>query len=176
MRLTLSVILLLLTQVAGAQSTQLRADKSKSYIKYFAKHAVHAWTGISKDVSCVVQLGPKGEVEKVAATSKLKSFDSDNSNRDSHMLEVTDALTYPNINFYSTYINRKDGEYTVRGVLAFHGVEKNVEFKMKEETNGKERTFKGEFIFLLEDFSIERPTLFLVKTDNEVKVELFMVF
>jgi hypothetical protein len=28
----------------------------------------------------------------------------------------------------------------------------------------------GRFIFLLEDFGIERPTLMLVKTDNEVEV------
>lgn len=176
MRHIMLMVLLLLQLSALAQSTQLRADKSKSYIKYFARHAVHAWTGISKDVSCVVQLGAKGEIEKVAATSKLKAFDSENSNRDSHMLEVTDALTHPNINFYSTSIIKKEGEYTVRGVLAFHGVEKNIEFRMKEESHGKERRFRGEFNFLLEDFSVERPTLFLVKTDNEMKVELFIVF
>ncbi len=176
MKHILFLALLFIQLGAAGQSVQWRADKTKSYIKYYAKHAVHAWTGISKDVSCVVQVSGKGEVEKVAATSKLKSFDSENSNRDSHMLEITDALTYPNINFYSTSIIKRDAEYTVRGVLAFHGVEKNIEFKMKEETAGKERRFRGEFNFLLEDFSVERPTLFLVRTDNEVKVELFIVF
>ncbi len=176
MRQILFLVLLLQQLGVEAQSTQLRADKSRSYIKYYMKHAVHAWTGISKDVSCVIQVGPKGEIEKVAATSKLKSFDSDNSNRDSHMLEVTDALTHPNINFYSTSIIKRDTAYIVRGVLSFHGVDKNIEFNMKEEASGKERRFTGQFIFLLEDFAIERPTLFLVKTDNEVKVELFMAF
>jgi polyisoprenoid-binding protein YceI len=170
------MVLLLLQLAVAAQSTQLRADKTKSYIKYYAKHAVHAWTGISKEVNCVVQVGSKGEIEKVAATAKLKSFDSENSNRDSHMLEITDALTYPSINFYSTSIVKREGEYSVRGVLAFHGKEKNIEFKMKEDSSGKERKFKGEFNFLLEEFDVERPTLFLVRTDNEVRVELFVVF
>jgi polyisoprenoid-binding protein YceI len=170
------MVLLLLQLAADAQSTQVRSDKSKSYIKYYMKHAVHAWTGTSKDVSCVMQVGTKGDIEKVAATAKLKSFDSENSNRDSHMLEVTDALTHPNISFYSTSVVKKEGEYTVRGVLAFHGVEKNIEFKMKEEVTGKERKFSGQFIFLLEDYAIERPSFLMVKTDNEVKVELFIVF
>jgi polyisoprenoid-binding protein YceI len=92
------------------------------------------------------------------------------------MLEVTDALTHPNINFYSTSVIKKDSEYVVRGVLAFHGIEKNMEFTLKEDVNGKDRKFTGDFIFLLEDYAIERPTLFLVKTNNEVKVELFIVF
>jgi polyisoprenoid-binding protein YceI len=173
----ITLMVLLLFQLAvEAQPLQLRADKTKSYIKYYMKHAVHAWTGMSKEVSCVMQVNAKGEVEKVAATSKLKSFDSENSNRDSHMLEVTDALTHPSINFYSTSVTKKEGEYVVRGVLAFHGVEKNIEFKLKEDVNGKDRIFTGNFIFLLEDYAIERPTLFLVKTNNEVKVELFIVF
>lgn len=176
MRHVMFMVLLLLQLGAAAQSTQLRADKTKSYIRYHMKHAVHAWTGTSKEVSCVMQVNGKGEIEKVAATSKLKAFDSQNSNRDSHMLEVTDALTHPNISFYSTGVTKKESEYTVRGVLAFHGVEKNIEFKLKEEASGKERKFTGEFVILLEDYAVERPTLFLVKTDNEVKVDLFIVF
>jgi len=173
----ITLMVFLLFQLAvEAQPLQLRADKTKSYIKYYMKHAVHAWTGMSKEVSCVMQVNAKGEVEKVAASSKLKSFDSGNSNRDSHMLEVTDALTHPNINFYSTSVIKKDSEYVVRGVLAFHGIEKNMEFTLKEDVNGKDRKFTGDFIFLLEDYAIERPTLFLVKTNNEVKVELFIVF
>jgi hypothetical protein len=34
----------------------------------------------------------------------------------------------------------------------------------------------GRFIFLLEDFRIVRPTLMLVKTDNEVTVDFEFVF
>jgi polyisoprenoid-binding protein YceI len=168
---------LLLHLGTRAQAVQLKADRAKSYIRYHMKHAVHSWTGISKDLGCVVQLNDKDEIEKVAATVKVKSFDSDNSNRDSHMLEVTDALTYPSISFYSTSITKNSpASYTVKGVLNFHGVDRPIVFEVAEERSGKERKLKGGFMFLLEDHKIERPSLFMVKTDNEVKVELFVVF
>lgn len=176
MRNLVFILFLLLHLGTRAQAVQLKADRTKSYIKYYMKHAVHAWSGISKDLGCVVQLNGKDEIEKVAATVKVKSFDSDNSNRDSHMLEVTDALTYPSISFYSTSVTRSGSSYAVKGVLSFHGVDRPIAFEMTEERSGKERKLKGGFSFLLEDHLIERPSLFMVKTDNEVKVELFVVF
>jgi polyisoprenoid-binding protein YceI len=176
MKNLLAVIFLLLHLGTRAQAVQLKADRAKSYIKYEMKHAVHSWTGISKDLGCVIQLNAKDEIEKVAATVKVKSFDSDNSNRDSHMLEVTDALTYPSISFYSTSVTRNANVYQVKGILSFHGVDRAIAFDMAEERSGKALTLKGSFKILLEDYLIERPTLLMVKTDNEVKLELFVVF
>jgi polyisoprenoid-binding protein YceI len=176
MKNLLAIIFLLLHLGTRAQAVQLKADRAKSYIKYEMKHAVHSWTGISKDLGCVVQVNAKDEIEKVAATVKVKSFDSDNSNRDSHMLEVTDALTYPSISFYSTSVIRNANVYQVKGILSFHGVDRAITFDMTEERSGNARTLKGAFKFLLEDYLIERPSLLMVKTDNEVKVELFVVF
>jgi polyisoprenoid-binding protein YceI len=92
------------------------------------------------------------------------------------MLEVTDALTYPSISFYSTSVIRSATGYQVKGILSFHGVDRAIAFDMAEERSGKGRTLKGTFKILLEDYLIERPTLLMVKTDNEVKLELFVVF
>lgn len=159
-----------------AQSGQLRADKSKSFIRYGMKHALHAWTGESKDLNCVAETGADGRIVKVAATVKVRSFDSKNSNRDAHMLEVTDDLTYPNISFYSTSITPTDNAYRVKGILSFHGVQKPIEIEVLEERSSKGRTISAQFTLLLEDFKIERPSLFMVKTDNELKITLQAVF
>lgn len=160
---------------AKAQQS-LRADKASSTITYHMKHALHAWTGVSKDVNCIIQLNDQGYIEKVAATAKVKSFDSKNSNRDSHMLEVTDALSFPNVSFYSTSVTKQGDEYEVKGVLNFHGIERPLNLKVNEKTDGKRRTVSGSFIMLLEDHKVDRPTLFMVKTDNEVRIELLFVF
>lgn len=140
------------------------------------KHALHSWSGISKDVNCLIQLNAADEIEKVAATVKVSSFDSDNSNRDSHMLEVTDALKYPSITFVSTALEKTAQGYSVKGNLNFHGVEKPVELQMNETREGAQRRLSGSFIFLLEDYKIVRPSLMMMKTDNEVKVELSFLF
>jgi polyisoprenoid-binding protein YceI len=155
---------------------QLRADKTKSTITYYMKHALHAWTGVSREVNCIAETDAAGNVTKVAATAKVKSFDSKNSNRDAHMLEVTDALTHPNISFYSKSVSYKDGVCRVSGVLSFHGVERPMDIEAREERVDGRRRFRSSFVFLLEDFKIERPSLFMVKTDNEVKVELDFLF
>ena len=161
-------------RLAAQQS--LKSDKTKSSITYFMKHALHAFSGTSKDVSCIIQLNSQGDIEKVAATAKVKSFDSQNSNRDSHMMETTDALTYPSVSFYSTSMTKSANGYAVKGVLNFHGVEKPISMEAKETRTGSQRTVTGNFIFLLEDYKVERPTLFMVKTENEVKIEFLFAF
>jgi polyisoprenoid-binding protein YceI len=106
----------------------------------------------------------------------VKSFDSQNSNRDAHMLEVTDALTHPNITFSSTTVTPESNGYLVKGNLSFHGVTKPFEARVTEAQKNGRRMISGRFIFLLEDFGIERPTLMLVKTDNEVEVSFEFYF
>lgn len=175
MRLATLVALLLWSTATIAQG-QLRADRGKSTITYFMKHALHAWTGVSREVNCIAETDAAGVLTRVAATAKVKSFDSKNSNRDAHMLEVTDALTHPNVSFYSRSVSLNNGVYKVSGMLSFHGVEKPMEIDVRESREGERRRFRSSFVFLLEDFKIVRPTLFMVKTDNEVKVELDFQF
>ena len=159
-----------------AQTKQIRADKSLSSITYGMKHALHAWTGTSKEVACAAETNAEGRITRVAATVKVKSFDSQNSNRDAHMLEVTDALTHPNITFSSTTVTPESNGYLVKGNLSFHGVTKPFEARVTEAQKNGRRMISGRFIFLLEDFGIERPTLMLVKTDNEVEVSFEFYF
>jgi hypothetical protein len=48
--------------------------------------------------------------------------------------------------------------------------------KVKEAVSGNKRSVSGSFIMLLEDHKVDRPTLFMVKTDNEVRIEFLFVF
>ena len=147
-------------------------DKKNSFVSYEMNHLLHTWVGISKDLNGVVQLGADGKIEKVALVSKVSAFDSENSNRDAHMMEVTEALKYPNISFYSTsVVEAKPGELDVKGILQFHGVNKETTFKASAVSKGGASNVSGNFIFLLEDYKIERPSFMLNKVDNEVKVK-----
>jgi polyisoprenoid-binding protein YceI len=170
------LIAFMLQTNSHAQTKQIRADKSLSSITYGMKHALHAWTGTSKEVACAAETNAEGRITRVAATVKVKSFDSQNSNRDAHMLEVTDALTHPNITFSSTTVTPESNGYLVKGNLSFHGVTKPFEARVTEAQKNGRRMISGRFIFLLEDFGIERPTLMLVKTDNEVEVSFEFYF
>ncbi|MEY4886201.1 MAG: hypothetical protein RL151_1510, partial [Bacteroidota bacterium] len=45
-----------------AQTKQIRADKSQSSITYGMKHALHAWTGTSKEVACAAETNAEGRI------------------------------------------------------------------------------------------------------------------
>ena len=162
--------MLLLPTLLVAQSKK-PLDKKNSSITYAMNHVLHSWTGTSKELNGAVQITANGKLEKVAIVAKVGSFDSENSNRDAHMMEVTEAIKYPNISFYSTSITEvKPGEVEVKGVLQFHGVNKETSFKATTSSKGAVSKVTGEFIFLLEDYKLERPSFMLNKVDNEVKV------
>lgn len=171
----LLLVFLLLSFAVQAQ-VKKPIDKKKSSITYGMNHTLHAWEGTSKELNGVVQFNNNNELEKVAIVSKVSAFDSKSSNRDSHMLEVTEAIKFPNISFYSTSLTEtKKGEWAVKGILQFHGVNKEINFKATSKEVDGATEMVGNFIFLLEDFKIERPSFMLKAVDNEVKVN-FQVF
>lgn len=170
------ILTLLLPGFLLAQ-TKKPLDKSKSSITYSMNHILHAWDGTSKDLNGVVVVSADNKIEKVAIATKVSAFDSENSNRDAHLLEVVEALKYPNISFYSTSITEsKKGELDVKGVLQFHGVNKEISFKANAAQVKNNMQVTGNFIFLLEDFKIERPSFMLKQVDNEVKVKFDVLF
>jgi polyisoprenoid-binding protein YceI len=169
------ILLLVLPGFLMAQSKK-PLDKKKSTITYSMNHLLHAWDGTSSELNGAVQLKADGSIEKVAIVTKVSAFDSKSSNRDAHLLEVVEALKFPNISFYSTAITAaKDGSLDVKGVLQFHGVNKETSFKATTKSVNGATQVTGNFIFLLEDFKIERPSFMLKPVDNEVKVK-FDVF
>lgn len=171
-----TLILLLLAPSLLFAQVKKPVDKKKSTITYSMNHVLHAWDAVSPDVNGVVQLKADGNIEKVAIVAKISSFDSKSSNRDAHTLEVTEALKFPNISFVSTSITEsKNGELDIKGNLQFHGVTKEISFKAVSKNNNGTVQVNGNFIFLLEDFKVPRPSFMLKQVDNEVKVK-FEVF
>ena len=157
--------------------TKLPFNKNKSTITYAMNHIMHAWDGTSNQLNGLVQLNANGQIEKVAMIAKVSSFDSKSSNRDAHMLEVVESLKYPNISFQSTSVTEtaKD-KLLVKSMLEFHGIKKEISFEATSRKKDKETMVVGNFIFLLEDFKIERPSFMLTKVDNEVKVNFEITF
>lgn len=154
-----------------------RVDKSKTTISYHMVHPMHSWDGVSKAVEGVVQYEEKTFIlNKVAIVVKVSSFDSENSNRDSHMMEVTEAIKYPNVSFVSRSIKDDGMNLEINGDINFHGVIKSIIFKGTKKQVGNHIKVTGEFPILIEDFNIERPSLMMVKTDNEIGMKFSIEF
>ena len=134
------------------------------------RHKLHSWEGVSNGLKVATKWNEqKKEIEQISIVVGVASFNSGLSSRDSHMLEVLDALTYPRIIFSSTAIQYTPEGMMVKGKLQFHGVERMVQTKVKmEKVNNK--------WVLLEDYKVERPSLLFVKADNLIQIDFKVVY
>ncbi|GAB3321575.1 hypothetical protein GCM10027299_16210 [Larkinella ripae] len=155
---------------------KLMADRAKSTITYAMTHPMHSFEGVSRDVACVVVLDDANKIESVAAAAKLSSFDSDNTNRDSHALEKMEALKYPKVTFTSNDVQQDGNSLTVKGNLTFHGVTRPVVIQATRQDENAQLTIKGNLEINLSDYKIEKPSLMMVPVDEKVRLKLQMVF
>jgi polyisoprenoid-binding protein YceI len=150
-------------------------DITTSSITYTMKHKLHTWDGTSKQVN-VASKWNGDKLEQISVLAKVSSFNSGLSSRDSHMIEVLDALSIPNITFSSSSIHYNGASIIVSGKLQFHGVTKDIQFNVREKKENNQLLYEGEFPVLLESFNVERPSLLFVKTDNSMNIKFALVF
>ena len=151
----------------------------KSTITYHMRHKLHEWDGVSDKLKIQANwenASSVNKITKIAISTKVSSFNSGLSNRDSHMIEVLEALTYPNIVFKSTSIIYNQNDLLVNGQLQFHGVTKQISFNAKQSDKEGNIFFEGTFPILLEDFKVKRPSLLFVKADNEIQIKFKLYF
>ncbi|MEZ4906102.1 MAG: YceI family protein [Saprospiraceae bacterium] len=154
------------------------SDKKSSTITYSMSHPLHDWSGVSSDFKSVIVTDEnKNVIKQVAVNVKISSFDSKNANRDSHCIEVTEALKYPDITFVSSDIKEDGDKLQVSGVLTFHNVKKNISFKA-EKTKSKDGKLNvvGGFDVKLTDFDIEPPSLMGIETKDNIKLDFNVVY
>ena len=155
----------------------VHAKKGESTIEYTLVHPLHTVHGISKDVDCSIKYDDTaGKIKGVSVRADVLSFDSGNSNRDSHMGEVTDAIEYPDVVFQGDsiqYLNNDTLE--VIGKLTFHDVTKNIPIKVSEKFNNGETIFDGSFDISLTEFKISRPTLLLMPVEDKLALQFNIV-
>jgi polyisoprenoid-binding protein YceI len=170
-------ILLLLTAIPAFAQTRIPADVSVSTIRYSMIHPLHEWDGVSQKITSVIQLAADGQtIERVAVRVPVASFDSDNASRDSHMMEVAEALKFPDLKFGSTTITDSGSTLTVNGTLTFHGVDKPVTFTAsKRMDNGKIRVI-GRFPVKLTEFGIDPPRLLGIATEDSFTVSFDVMY
>lgn len=178
--LTIIVAILLFSALANAQAPaqiKLYCDKSQSTITYSMHHPLHSWTGESKDVTSVIVTDDKRDIiNQVAVLVKISSFDSKNANRDSHMIEATEALNFPTISFTSTSIKQESNKLTVTGTLKFHDVSQPITFEAVKSMINNKAEITGNFTVQMTEFKIKPPSLLGVATDNDIKLSFKVIY
>jgi polyisoprenoid-binding protein YceI len=172
-----SAWLLLATFCATAQIKTVECNKDETSVTYLLTHPLHQIESTSKDIDCRIAIDLiKKNIKAVSTQIDVTTFNSGNSNRDSHAMEVIDAITYPDVMFSSTSIVQIGDSVNVTGNLTFHGVTKTIVIAAATKWSPNRFVVNGAFDISLTEFKVERPSLLMVKCDDTLRFMLVAVF
>ncbi len=153
------------------------ADNKSSSIMYAMKHPLHSFDASSKDFKCIAAFDTETrKLSLVAVMVAIKSFNSGNSNRDSHVIENTEALKYPNVTFSAEDISYSGETVIAKGKMVFHGVTKPMIITGIQKVAGNKMTLSGNAEVNMTDFGIKPPSLMGMSTDEIIKLDFMMTF
>lgn len=173
--LLITGLFFLATLFSWSQTQKVWTLTNTSTLTYTAVHPLHEWSGTSKSVQGIMTT-TEGVPQKLAIKASIKSFDSQNSNRDAHALEVLDALKFPDVRFSSLKFTPENSTYSITGSLDFHGIkhQKTIPLKIqKKEDNWK---VSGSFEVSLTEHDIDPPSFMLVKTKDNITIDFDLIF
>ncbi len=162
---------------AIAQSTRLVLIPTESSVTYRLVHPLHEIEATSKEVQYLLEVDVAAkEIKRVAAQVDVTTFSSGNSNRDSHAMEVIDAITYPDVRFTSTSIVQTGDSIRVTGRLTFHGITKDVTIAGTLNWSTDKLMMNGGFDVSLEAFKIDRPSLLMIPVEDKLSFTITAAF
>jgi polyisoprenoid-binding protein YceI len=176
MQLRISLFLFLTHLSLIGQEVRKDVNDQSSFIQYEGKHLLHDWDGINQKVKGIAVVDEATDkIVKIALLANVRDFDSNNSSRDAHALEVLEALQYPEIKFYSDEIKYNSKTVRFSGSLEFHGISitQSIEADLSKTQLGTE--LLGEFQLMPSDFGIELPSFLSVKMKDLLKINYRIV-
>lgn len=150
----------------GTGSTRLAMK-----VTYDLIHPLHRVKGVSTNGTFLASFDPGGNLLALSARIPVADFNSGNENRDSHALEVVEALRFPEVAFESTGISKVTDGYRVVGNLRFHGISKEVEVQLRRPSGGGSN-HTGSFQVLLSDYGVPRPALLFFQTEDRLTLHV----
>jgi polyisoprenoid-binding protein YceI len=162
---------------APAQVRHLKQRKEESSMTYRIVHPLHKIEATSKDVVYDLEADPGSkEFKKVSGSVDVTTFDSGNSNRDSHAMEVIDAIDFPDANFEGTGFTQKGDSLIITGKVTFHGVTRDMTAGAVTHWSEGKLEVDGSFNLSLEAFKIERPSLLMIPVEDKLSFSFAAVF
>jgi hypothetical protein len=172
---------LLVLFLFAALSPLIAADNTwvlkEATLTYHVSHPLHQTDGVSH-AARGKGICHEGQCEFLIAVP-VKSFDSGDSNRDLHMIQVTKGAEYPMVMVRTRLPESAESSTTIKADLEiqFAGQTahyQQIPFEVKTEGNAKHIT--GTIPTTLTDFKIDPPSLLTMPVKNEIPVRIDMTW
>ncbi|MHB1845155.1 MAG: YceI family protein [Deltaproteobacteria bacterium] len=165
-----------------ASASMWNLDAPKSWVSYHLVHPAHQFTGTDKGhLEGKARMLPDGTIQ-VQVVGKVKDFDSENSNRDEHMMETVEAAKYPNVSakgLLKVDPNQTSGTQTATAKIEMnlHGKNETKSVPVTIAFDGPNRVHvTGKFDASVEGFGITRPQLLFVPISDVMGITLDVWF
>jgi len=150
---------------------------SQSTLTYHVSHPLHQTDGVSH-AARGKGVCHSGQCEFLIAVP-VKSFDSGDSNRDLHMLQVTRGGEFPMVTVRTILPEDASASATIHADLEIQFAGQTAKYKQvpfEQSKQGVETKISGTIPAKLADFKIDPPSLLTVAVKNEIPIRVEMTW
>jgi hypothetical protein len=169
------IVFLLVTLPTFAADSQWVLKQST--LTYHVAHPLHESEGVSH-AARGKGVCHDGQCDFLIAVA-VKSFDSGDSNRDLHMIQVTRGAEFPMVTVRTRLPESAASSATINADLEIQFVGQTVQYKkvpFKVEIQGGETHITGTIPATLTDFKIDPPSLLTMPVKNDIPVRVDMTW
>jgi hypothetical protein len=149
----------------------------QSTIAYHVSHPLHETEGVSH-AARGKGVCHAGQCDFLIAVP-VKSFDSKDSNRDLHMIQVARGAQFPMVTVRVRLPEDAASSATIRADLEVEFAGQTAHYKqvqLQHTTQGNQARISGTIPATLSDFKIEAPSLLAIPTKNEIPIRVEMAW
>ena len=158
---------------AGDQTWVLK----QSILTYHVSHPLHQTDGASH-AARGKGVCHEGQCNFLIAVP-VKSFDSGDSNRDLHMIQVTRGAEFPIVQVRTRLPESAEESVTIKADLEIQFAGQTVHYQQmpfEVKTEGNEKHITGTIPTTLADFKIDPPSLLTMPVKNDIPVHVDMTW
>jgi hypothetical protein len=149
----------------------------QSTLTYHVSHPLHQTDGVSH-AARGKGVCHEGECDFLIGVP-VKSFDSGDSNRDLHMIQVTRGAEFPMVTVRTRLPESASGSATIKADLEIQFAGQTAQYKQipfEVVTQGEEKKITGTIPTTLTDFKIDPPSLLTLPVKNDIPVRVEMIW
>lgn len=162
-------------------STLFAADHQwvlkESTLTYHVSHPLHQTDGVSH-AARGKGICHEGQCDFLIAVT-VKTFDSGDTNRDLHMIQVTRGAEFPMVTVRTRLPESDSASSTIKADLEIQFAGQTVHYKdvsFELSSAGSDKKIAGTIPATLTDFKIEPPSLLTMPVKNEIPIRVEMTW
>ena len=145
----------------------------QSTLTYHVSHPLHQTDGVSH-AARGKGVCHAGQCDCLIGVP-VKSFDSSDSNRDLHMIQVTRGAKFPTVSVRTRLPESASGSATIKADLEIQFAGQTAQYKQipfEVVTQGEERKITGTIPTTLTDFKMDPPSLLTLPVKNDIPMRV----